>query len=288
MITRIALVIAGVLFLAACGTSDDQPSIRAKPALWEIRGDHGAKGWLFGTIHRIPTNIVWRSPLLDEALAESDVLVVEIADLDNRAKLTGIFEKLSRTPGQPPIAQRIAPALRPALAKLMREAGLETSDFANVESWAAALTLAQSAQSVGDGGIDGVLLKIIGAKSVLELEGMQKQLGLFDKLPEKEQRDLLSAIIDDAELAQEGRLTAIWSKGDMAAMADETNDGMLADPELREALLLRRNWDWAGQVETLLRGGKRPFVAVGAAHMAGVDGLPELLVNKGWNVRRIQ
>jgi uncharacterized protein len=286
---RFALALAGALFLAACGKSASPPQIEARPALWEISGEHGEHGWLFGTLHRIPPNIDWQSPVLDKALAGASALVVEIADLDDRAKLNRIFEELARTPGQPLIEQRIVPARRPALARLLRETGLKTSDFANVESWAAALTIAQAVQAGNSGtGIDEALLKMAGAKPVVELEGMQKQLGLFDSLPEKEQRDLLSAIIDEAALAQEDRLTALWSRGDMSAMADETKDGMLADPELREVFLLRRNFDWAGQIDALLHDGQRPFVAAGAAHMAGGDGLPTLLASKGWTVRRIQ
>ena len=61
-----------------------------------------------------------------------------------------------------------------------------------------------------------------------------------------------------------------------------------AEARLREALLVARNRNWAEQIAAMLKSGKRPFVAVGAAHVAGIDGLPEMLASKGFTVKRVQ
>jgi uncharacterized protein YbaP (TraB family) len=74
----------------------------------------------------------------------------------------------------------------------------------------------------------------------------------------------------------------------MKAIAAEGDDGMLADPELKAALLTDRNAVWAERIAALYQTKARPLVAVGAAHMAPPGGLPELLAARGYKVRRVE
>lgn len=290
MILRALLAVSAALLLTACGTArDDGPP--PKPALWEVQGPKGERAWLFGTIHGLPDGVTWRTARLDRALEQSDRLVLEIASLDDRKGLEAIFRSLARTPGQPPLSQRVSRKNRAALAAQLDDAGMKESDFRDIETWAAALMLAQNAnRGQSRNGVDRALMQLERGKPVLELEGARKQLSIFDTLPERDQRDLLDSVVAEASKAEanEEQLTRYWRDGNMIAITRETRTGMLADKELREALLLRRNRAWTGQIEVMLGKGWRPFVAVGAAHLAGPDGVPALLQTRGWKVRRIQ
>jgi len=277
--------------LAGCGPS----SLPAHPALWRIDGPHGQRGWLFGTIHMLPRPLDWRTPVVAAALAQSDRLVVEIAALNDNTAGANRFAALAHGAPQPPLASKIAPALHPKLAQLMQRGDLRPAQFADVKTWAAALMLAQAAETSGASGaqakwgIDRALLRD-NAKPVTELEGTARQLGLFDSLPEPVQRALLAAVVADADHAATDtqKLAEEWRKGDMVSIARQTHEGMMADPALRQMLYVGRNQAWAQAIARELAAGIHPFVAVGAAHMAGADGLPALLAGRGFTVTRVE
>ena len=272
--------------LAGCAPSSEP----ANPAFWQVSGPHGEKGWLLGTIHALPRPAAWRSPAIGAALGEANVVAVEIADLDDAAKMAQLFDKLEHSPGLPPLSHRIDPALRGALTHQLAAAHMTEADFATTETWSAALRLARAGEDSCDSanGIDRAVLRDAGGKQVFELEGAGVQLGLFDAMPETLQRAMLNAVLRDAGRGSDDDLAGAWRKGDFAAIEAETRRGMLAYPALRETLFTGRNKAWADQLALRLNRGERVFVAVGAAHMAGPDGLTAMLAARGFRVTRVQ
>ena len=288
-----SLCIALVLQLSACGKQADPAKPEGPyPALWEIADSRGAvEGWLFGTIHALPDGAKWRSPQLDAVLAEADMLVVEVANLENGDELSTLFEEMAFDRPAGPLAQRIDPALRDEFETLLVKAKVRRGYFDPMESWAAALALAQVAQSSkSENGADRALLAVFDKREVVELEGARKQLAIFDTLPESEQRDLLNAVLEEAR-ANEGEISALataWLEGDTEQLTQLTRRGILADPELAQALLRDRNADWAAQIENLLSARDKPMIAVGAGHLLGADGLPTMLEARGFTIRRVE
>lgn len=282
----LAALLAALALVAGCARGPELPP--PSPALWEIRGPEGAHGWLFGTVHALPDGYDWRTPALDAAFAQADTLAVE-ADLEDASR--AYFLKLATTPGLGRPSARVDSAHAGPLSAAFAEAGLSEDGFRDIESWAVALALAQAfAFGEGENGVDLALIEKAGSRRLVELEGYEEQLAIFDRLPTMEQIDMLEIVSEEARHApQEGRRQALaWRAGDVAALERAMEGGLLADPELREALFSRRNRDWAGRIDALLRGGSAPFVAVGAAHMLGEDGLIALLEARGYRIRRIQ
>lgn len=278
----------GALWLAGCGASSDsgrdwpEPS----PALWEVTSPDGNRGWLFGTIHALPDGVAWRTPGFDEALGRSSVLLVEVlqSDLDDAQS---VFDRLGTSPDLPPLLQRFEPDERADVTVLLDRAGVSDTSFRHSETWAAALILSASART-GDtaNGVDRALLA--ERPEVLALESAQAQLSIFDRLPEEEQEDLLLAVAREAAAQRADASVKAWLTGDEEAFVALAQDSLLADPELRAALLDARNLAWIERIVAAVDAGDRPFVAVGASHMIGPSGLPALLSARGYRVRRIQ
>lgn len=290
---RAALALVVALLLAGCEQAPKADLPPADPALWEITGKGGEPaGWLFGTIHALPEDAKWRTPAIDKAIVGAELLVVEVEDLEDSTKLAATFTRLSHSARDlPPLSERIPVPLRPRLAALLAKGGYREADFKATETWGAALTLAQLAdEASGDNGVDRALLRDFRAREVEELEGIEGQFAIFDSLPEADQRDLLGAVVEEDTMnaRDTARLAKLWLAGDMVSIAREGDEGMLADPELREALLTTRNRDWTERIVGLLKTGRKPLVAVGAAHLAPPEGLPELLTRAGYEVRRVR
>src|SRR5437764_7326168 len=139
-----------------------KPTQIARPALWEI-SDPDTTIYLFGTIHLLPEKYQWRTARFDQALAGSQQLVVEtIVDNKNPAKLMAALASLAfNTPNLPPLAQRVAPEKRAALAAAVRKSGFPPQALDKMETWAAAITLLGNQYKdmglKGDQGVEAVL-----------------------------------------------------------------------------------------------------------------------------------
>ena len=101
---------------------------------------------------------------------------------------------------------------------------------------------------------------------------------------------MLGAIVEEAEADSDQRQRPIrlYLQGDEAGLAALTREGLLADDEIREALLERRNAAWMPRIIRLLESDSHPLIAVGAAHMVGKDGLVALIEAQGYTVRRVR
>ncbi|MXO95784.1 TraB/GumN family protein [Erythrobacter aquimaris] len=291
---RWVLLLLTSIALASCqGEADEDGKSRDYPALWEITGAEGrTEGWLFGTVHALPRDLEWQSAKLEEIVETADMLVVEVSGLDDRLGLEELFRSLAYdAPPSVPIYSRLDPLSRDQLRAIEDEQEIESGTFDAMETWGAALALAEFGRThSSEFGADKVLLAKFGNREIVELEGAALQLSIFDRLPEQEQRDLLRAIIEVVAKDPGDRvdLATIWSRGDLSALERTTLEGLLADPELNEALLVRRNSAWAAQIENLLSASDKPLIAVGAGHLLGEGSVQSLLEERGFAIRRIQ
>lgn len=269
---------------------------KGTPALWHVQGPNGGEAWLFGGIHALPADLKWISPKMKKAMNESDRLVLEVVGLEDSAEITKTFQELGNSPGQPPLADRLPPALRDKGEALRAASRLSPSRFETLESWAAAISLAGAATAnlamVREEGVERVLAARYRRrdKPVIGLETPARQFTYFDQLDEADQRAMLESVIADADNAPKAYrdMVTAWLKGEPEKLAEAANRGLLERPQIRERILVRRNRDWAAQIEDLLSLGARPFVAVGAAHLAGDDSVQALLEAKGYKVTRLQ
>jgi uncharacterized protein len=292
-----AFAALGLLLALVAAPASARTAQVARPALWEI-SDPDTTIYLFGTIHLLPEKYQWRTARFDQALAGSQQLVVEtIVDNKNPAKLMAALASLAfNSPNLPPLAQRVAPEKRAALAAAVKKSGFPPQALDKMETWAAAITLLGNQYKdmglKGDEGVEAVLRNsfISNGKPIGELESNVEQLGFFDKLPEKAQRQLLEGSIDDSKsMTKELQdMLGAWSRGDVRAIAQSFNRDLAGSPELEQALIKRRNANWSRWIEQRMAQPGAIMIAVGAGHLAGRDSVIDLLQRDGYRVRRVQ
>ncbi|WP_066556718.1 TraB/GumN family protein [Croceicoccus bisphenolivorans] len=278
-----------VLLLAACGST-------AEPALWRIDkegagADAAPAGYLFGTIHALPRGTDWHGETLDAALADAGVLMVEIKNLD-KGDAQRIFQELALDASLPPIDERVSPMYRDELDEVMDRAGADPENFHFVETWATALTLSTMLQARSsmdpDNSVDQSLIADWQGRPIIGLETAEEQFRIFDQLSGNEQQALLESMVRQADEMEPDALAKAWSAGDADAMSGLMELGFESNTGLRAAILGRRNQRWVGPILNQVQSGKKPFVAVGAGHMGGDDGLIALLAARGYKATRIQ
>ena len=179
---------------------------------------------------------------------------------------------------------------------MITKSGIPIAALNNLETWAAAFQLLQlQFKELGVSGTDGVELALrttfaAAGKPVEQLETNAQQLGFFDTLPEAAQRELLEGAIEDpakAKLQFDG-MVAAWMSGDVDAIGRTFNSELQSSPDLKQALLLRRNANWSSWLETRMAHPGKVLVAVGAGHLAGSDSVVEMLKKRGLKVKRVQ
>jgi uncharacterized protein len=291
---RRGLAALGLVAVAASGT----PAVARSnaPALWEVR-DKDTTIYLFGTIHLLPRDQTWRTPKFEKAVQGSQALVLEtLIDSSNPQQIAGIMAALGFSSGLPPIAERVAADKRPQLEAAIAKTQVPRAMFDRMETWAASFTLLgaqfQMLGVEGEQGVEAVLRKSFAAsgKPVDQLETNQEQLSFFDRLPESAQRQLLEGAIEKPEAmrAQFSGMLQAWLSGDVKLIGQSFNRDLSGSPELKAALLTRRNYNWSQWIERRMARPGTVMIAVGAGHLAGDSSVQQYLQSRGYKVKRLQ
>jgi hypothetical protein len=264
------------------------------PALWVVR-DADSTLYLFGTVHVLRPETLWRWVRIEEAFDSADRVVLEISNPDDQAAFVPIIQQHGLSPERP-LSGLLTADERAKLDAAAQTIGATGATFEPMRPWLAALTL--SVAPLTKAGYDpqsGVELVLkaratAAGKPVTGFETIDQQVRILAGFSEADQLAYLRSTLDEFETATTDldRLADAWSRGDVRTIDRVGVQPMRrADRSVYEALLVRRNTDWANQIETMLEGEGEVFIAVGAAHLAGRDSVQAILARRGVEAERI-
>ncbi|MFZ4607058.1 MAG: TraB/GumN family protein [Caulobacter sp.] len=284
-------------FLAACAAlaavAFAASPAAADPAIWVVR-DKDSTLYLLGTVHALKPDTVWRTPAIDKALTDASELWLEV-DTDDAAGMQALIRQYGLDPAHP-LSGKLTPEQLARFRAAISALGADPANFEPLRPWLAGLTL--SVAPLLKGGFDpksGVEEKLkavarADGKPIRTLETQEQQIRFFADLPPQVELAFLLSSLDDASDAAPmlDTLITAWSAGDVEALGALMNDELATKyVDLYDALLVRRNQAWAGQIETLLKGKGVAVIAVGAAHLAGPDSVQVQLARRGLTAERL-
>lgn len=125
-------------------------------------------------------------------------------------------------------------------------------------------------------------------KEINGLESVEYQMGVFDKIPLKEQANYFLESIRDKEKTKREfeTMRMAYVKGNLDEMMEIMEKEDEFSDKFKEDLLEKRNQNWVPVIEENIKQ-KSTFFGVGAGHLGGSYGLIKLLENKGYTIKKL-
>jgi uncharacterized protein YbaP (TraB family) len=296
MLKRIAIALLALLSPAfADDASVVYEKIPAHPAMWTVHGPNGTV-YLFGSFHALPPDVDWHTKEIDAAMAKADVMVFEIAmdsSFQERVQ-TYIRDRGMLPPGQH-LRDMLPPKEQKEFDDEIGKLPLSAAAVDRMRPWLASIMLGMTAslQKSNLSARSGVEMQIMEAdakdkRPVIGLETIEQQMSFFIPNDPKAELEEFEAVLDQQQefsrKVELGPLLDAWMHGKTDRLDTLMSREFERYPKARKLLLDDRNARWVTKISEFLGTGKTYFITVGAAHLVGKGGVPNLLRQKGFRV----
>jgi len=259
--------------------------------LWEISKPGMATSYLFGTVHSEDPEVLQLAPPVQQAFDRSGSVILEIM-MDLEAMIFSSTAMLM-TDGRT-LSELVGKSLYEKAAQAIQTRGIPVIVLERMKPWAAATTLSVPPPKTG------MLLDLVlfqqaqqAGKQLHGLETIQEQLGIFDSMSESDQIRLLRDAVENLDTIDRmnAEILVLYKRRDLAGMLalnerymNEGDPGISRDLEQR--LIIDRNRKMVERMQPYLEAGNA-FVAVGALHLPGDEGLLGLLDRRGYTLKAV-
>jgi uncharacterized protein len=302
-----AVVLAGL----ACGVTADAPATdrprevarplesAAKPGLlYELRSGTSTV-YLFGTLHVGKPGFYPLGREANRALSEAQKLYLEVNLTD--PSVANTIDEVATYPAGESLERALPPALMKRVDTALERYKLPRESALRMKPWmlGQTLLLLEATRQGYDPAFASEMYLVTFAaaqrKEVLGLETLSEQFALFEGMPEAAQQrfleDILAALDDNLIDAQLDALVGAWLRADASGLEQELerekSEPSMFAREVLPRLIDARNRSMAEKIATIARPGTTNFVAVGALHLVGPQGLVELMRKRGFAVRQL-
>lgn len=287
--TATLFVLSAVLGFAAAAQAAD--IAYGQGLLWKIEGGSARPSYLFGTMHSEDPRVLNLPAIVQTAFDKADIYVME-ALLDENAMVTMTAAMLFSDGKN--LQQVLSPATYAKTVAAMQAYGMPEAALPLMKPWAVAVSLSMPKPKTGVV-LDLNLLQKAQAQSkqTAGLETVAEQVGTLDSLSLSEQVTMLEDTL--RQLPKIERLLAemhtAYLARDLKALS-KISDEQIAqgDRALGKKMMLRlvtvRNQRMAERILPYLKQGNA-FIAIGALHLPGDQGVLKLLSQRGYRISAV-
>lgn len=289
---RVLAAIAALALLSA-GVSAKEPVRAEAPALWKIQGAK-SNVYLLGSIHVLPPQANWRSPAIERALKEAEVVVFEVdmVEEQNPQVIQPLMLKYGLLPRGEGLRGILPKEVYADLERVGAGLGMPMQQLEPMRPWMVALMLAvhsilkegYAVESGVDNQVD-VWARANG-RQIGALETAESQLQIFANLTREQEIEFLKMTLAQQRNAKQmmAEMTGAYLKGDTALLEKHLVSGMNDFPMLRNKLLNSRHDQWLPTIEKMMSSGRTHVVVVGVGHLVGADSVVAMLRARGVKV----
>ena len=294
--TRLAL---SWIALAALGVVAAAPALAqsqdkfTKGLLWRVSKTGIAPSYVFGTIHVADPRVLDLPEPIGNALARSKRYYTESVQGEREA--ARFFEAAQFEDGRR-LEPLIGAAAYSKAAAMLRARQVSDDVIARLKPWAVLANLTVTPEDYGHSTLDQRLLELARERRlrVMGLEGIEEQISVFERIPLETQVELLKHALDhrDELAAMIEPVIQAWMRRDLAGIRAAGDSVAAHYPEMAghyrilfERVVENRSVVMAHRLFMPLREGGA-FVAVGANHLYGSQGILALIERQGYKVQR--
>jgi uncharacterized protein YbaP (TraB family) len=261
-----------------------------KSLLWEISGNGlTASSYLYGTIHM--TCDATLNENVKKALDDTSLLVLEI-DMDDPSLQMGMMKGVYMKEGKT-IKDLVSEDDYKTISEFVKaQTGMPMDMLGNIKPFFITAMFYPKLLGCPVQSLEDALMKVAHEQEeeVLGLETVEEQLKVFDDIPYEDQAtDLLRSAKDNLAYDTEAFQTLLnyYEREDIEGMIKMMEeDKNLTTTKHMDKMLDNRNKNWIAKI-TDYSEKQATFYGVGAAHLAGENGVIKLLRKAGYTVNAV-
>jgi len=295
MIRTLCAALAAIA-LAGCA-SGSEPQFPPGPALFVAR-DADSTMYLFGTLHIRRPGVAWGGAQAQAGLAATEEVWTELEiSPETDAQTQSLALRYGLAAQGRPLSSYFNAEENARINATAQRLGLQPQMLEAMKPWLAGITFAVlpmvQAGYDPNAGADRMIDAFGDAngKTMRAFETAEDQISMLAGFSDEVQRQMLLEAVEEAEEGS-GEMDAMataWETGDLRALERYVITDMREEyPDFYDVLLVRRNNAWVEVLNRELQGSGVDFVAVGAGHMLGPQGLIAQLRARGYTVERVE